>query len=236
MFIGEWFIQDKRRTKVLLSGAFMFLISFAIITPWVIRNYYALGGFIPVRSNFGLELIIGNNPYATGKTFITYADDPDSPAYNMHPNSSPKERAKLAEMGELAYMKEKQKIAVQWMKENPKKAAELTLNRFRLYWFPPTDAWTRSSPYRIYKSLIFCIIALWMFGEIFELLLFKHPYRWLLAASALGPCIIYLITHSDPRYRYPIFGLSTLLACNFLYRGWRFFRDIVKTRIVTEVA
>jgi hypothetical protein len=235
MFVGEWLFQAKRK-QVFMSGVFMFLVSLAFITPWIIRNYYAFGGFVPVRSNFGLELIIGNNPYATGKTFITYADDPDSPAYKMHPNSSLRERARLAEIGELAYMREKQKTAIQWMKDNPRRTLELTLNRFRLFWFTPKDAWTRTSPYRGLKSLIFCLIALWMFGELIELYLFQHPYKWLLVFAALGPSIIYIITHSDPRYRYPIFGLSTLLAFNFLHRVWNFLKGLSKARIVTEAA
>jgi hypothetical protein len=202
----------------------------------MIRNYYALGGFVPVRSNFGLELAIGNNPNANGKTFITYADDPESPAYNMHPNSSPRERARLAQLGELAYMKEKQRLSIQWIKENPGRAAKLTLKRFRLFWFPPTDAWPRSSPFILYKSLIFSLIGLWMFGELLELMLFRHSSRWLLAAAVLGPSLVYLITHSDPRYRYPVFGLSTLLACSFLSRAWSFVRGMLKARIVTEGA
>lgn len=236
MFIAEWITQRGRRIQVFRAGLVMAMVTLTMITPWMIRNYYALGGFVPMRSNFGLELAIGNNPQANGKTFISYADDPDSPAYNMHPNSSPKERARVAQLGELAYMKEKQRAAIQWVKENPRKSAELTLTRFRLFWFPPTDAWPRSSPYSLYKSLFFCLIGMWMFGELFELLLFRHPTRWLLFAAVVGPSLIYMITHSDPRYRYPVFGLSVLLACNFFFRALRFVRELTRTRIVTETA
>jgi hypothetical protein len=236
MFIGEWVIQQGRRKEVALSGLLMFGISLVLVIPWGVRNYYALGGFIPIRSNFGLELAIGNNPQATGKTFITYADDPNSPAYNMHPNSSPKERNRLAQIGERAYMKEKQQMAVQWMKDNPGKAFKLTLTRFRLFWFPTKDAWPRSSAKSLYKSLIFSLIGLWMFGELFELLLFRHPTRWLLAAAVIGPSLIYMVTHADPRYRYPVFGLSTLLACSFLCRAWNFVMYMLRTRVVPEGA
>lgn|GEM_PF-1864702 len=230
MFFGEFVMQTGRRKEIILNGALIFAISLVMVTPWIIRNYYALGGFIPVRSNFGLELAIGNNPKATGKTFITSSDDPDSPAYNMHPNSSNKERARMTELGELAYMKEKQHQAVQWMKENPGRAAELVVKRFRLFWFPPIDEWTSASPYRLYKSLAFTLISLWMFIEVIKLFLFQHPYKWLLSAAVIGPSLIYMVTHADTRYHYPVFGLSLLFACNVTMWAWGFTRDVIRSR------
>jgi hypothetical protein len=234
IFASEWIIKRQQRRQIVTAGLAMTLLIAVMITPWVIRNYYALGGFIPVRSNFGLELAIGNNPQATGKTFITYADDPNSPAYNMHPNSSHKERARMTEIGELAYMREKQQMSVQWMKEHPGKTIELTLARFRYFWFPPEDEWPRSSNLRLYKSLFFSLIGLWMFGELMVLILSRHPRAWLLAAVVIGPSLIYMVTHADPRYRYPIFGLSTLLACNFCFRAYGLFKGMSRPKIATE--
>ncbi|HKX27553.1 MAG TPA: hypothetical protein VJ302_07670 [Blastocatellia bacterium] len=234
LFASEWIFKSHHRKRIVTAGLTMMAMVMIIITPWVIRNYYALGGFIPVRSNFGLELAIGNNPQATGKTFITYADDPNSPAYNMHPNSSNKERARMAEIGELAYMREKQHMAVQWMKEHPGKALELTLARFRFFWFPPEDEWPRSSNLRLYKSLFFSLIGLWMFGELTVLILSRHPRAWLLACFVIGPSLIYMVTHADPRYRYPVFGLSALLACHFCFRAYGLIRGLSGSKAIPE--
>ena len=46
------------------------LFTTLIIAPWTIRNYAVLGGFVPVKSQFGFTLWVGNNPYATGTTFV----------------------------------------------------------------------------------------------------------------------------------------------------------------------
>jgi hypothetical protein len=109
---------------------FAFLIAILMVSPWTVRNYYALGGFIPIRSNFGLELWIGNNPEATGHTHITPNPDiPDSPFSRLHPYLSPNEQTRLARLGELNYMKEKQKLTLDWIQHNPNRFLILTLKR-----------------------------------------------------------------------------------------------------------
>ncbi len=47
-----------------------FIIYVFIITalvPWVIRNYYVFNEFFIISTNDGINLLIGNNPYATGE-------------------------------------------------------------------------------------------------------------------------------------------------------------------------
>ena len=47
-----------------------------MLAPWIWRNSHALGGFVPLRSNFGLECTIGNNPVAiAGEQRILTAGD-----------------------------------------------------------------------------------------------------------------------------------------------------------------
>lgn len=225
MFIAESVSQCGSRKQVLLSGLVMLAVSLVFIAPWIARNYYALGGFIPVRSNFGLELLIGNNPYVTGK--IHTLEDPEDPFNRIHPLSNPQENARLLEVGERAYMREKQQMALHWIKENPGRFAALTLGRLAIFWFPPVDVWPPSSPGRLFKSLTFCLIGAGMLCGLFRLWLLKHPARGLFTAALLGSTIIYVIARVDPRYRYPVFGLSTLIACDFVFavgRYWFFTR------------
>lgn len=40
--------------------------AFAVILPWTIRNYLALGAVVPVQSNAGMVFWAGNNAHATG--------------------------------------------------------------------------------------------------------------------------------------------------------------------------
>jgi len=201
----------------MVGGLMMAGVMSMMVTPWALRNYVALGGFVPFRSNLGLELAIGNNRWANGSTYGTSHDDPGNPIMAMHPYASGDELARLIAQGELEYMQEKQRTALHWMRVNPGKTVELTVRRFRLFWFPPVDVWSRSSPARRLKAVAFSIIGLLALVELLRLAVVRHDRAWLLMAAAVGPSLIYLVTHVDPRYRYPVFGITTVLAAHLLY-------------------
>src|SRR5882762_4798041 len=62
-FLG-WLLWDERKqagpwVKHAAAALLLFTIGLA---PWTIRNYRVFGKFIVLRSNFGLELWLGNNP------------------------------------------------------------------------------------------------------------------------------------------------------------------------------
>ena len=216
MFLAELMGRQSLRKRVLKGGLLMLAVATVAISPWVIRNYLVFGHFIPLRSNLGLELMIGNNPLANGKTYITSADDPANPMMRMHPYASVEERERLIQMGEANYMNEKKRASLQWIRDNPQKAAGLTFRRFLLFWFPDADLWSPSTPQRSFKSLAFCSIGILFFCDLIRLLLLRHSTAWLFAGAIIGPSLIYMITHVDPRYRYPLFGLSLLLACDII--------------------
>jgi hypothetical protein len=43
------------------------LVAVAVVTPWLVRDRIALGIFVPIRSNFGEELWLGNRPGGPGR-------------------------------------------------------------------------------------------------------------------------------------------------------------------------
>ena len=49
--------------KLAMAALLVFTIG---LVPWTIRNYRVFGKFIVLRSNFGLELWLGNNPERYG--------------------------------------------------------------------------------------------------------------------------------------------------------------------------
>ncbi len=53
--------------KVLKFTAFIYLWISVVVLPWTFRNYLAFGGFALVSTNGGFNLLIGNNPHATGR-------------------------------------------------------------------------------------------------------------------------------------------------------------------------
>jgi 4-amino-4-deoxy-L-arabinose transferase-like glycosyltransferase len=63
-FWGAWLWyrlgrQGTRPERFVALAAFALVLS---VSPWFIRNYRVFHQFIPFRTNFGLELQIGNNP------------------------------------------------------------------------------------------------------------------------------------------------------------------------------
>jgi hypothetical protein len=67
----------------------------AVITPWTIRNYAALGRWVPIRTGAGVQFWIGNPPVSHGWL--------DQPAFAVHPYANPSERALMLQIGEPAY-------------------------------------------------------------------------------------------------------------------------------------
>ena len=121
--------------------------------PWTIRNYVVFHKFIPLRSNFGLELWLGNNP-----------EVPDSWTWWLHPNDDLEEAHKYARMTEIPYMEEKQREAWAFIRSHPADIARFALHRFSNHWLgiwdSPADLWP-TAPWYLKLTIIFsCVFAL----------------------------------------------------------------------------
>ena len=215
MVVAELAHAAGRRWQMLGRVGMLAAVVMLCIAPWTLRNYRVLGGWVPVRSNFGLELACGNNPLANGKTNVTHDASPAVPK-PAHPYTSPAALARLRELGELAYMKERQGEAIAWIAAHPTRFAELTLLRMQYYWFPSADIFPPGATRIDLKLAFFALTSLGCFGWLAYVFWRGWPYRWIVLALTLGPSISYLITHVDLRYRYPTFVLSAFFTCQLL--------------------
>jgi len=59
--------------RVLLETGLMLAVTTATILPWAVRNYLALGAFVPISTNGGITLFVGNNPWAVGGGAVEWA-------------------------------------------------------------------------------------------------------------------------------------------------------------------
>lgn len=214
MWLGELLVAAAKPRRLIASGVVITTLCLACLSPWMWRNYRALGGFVPVRSNFGLELWVGNNPWANGKSFGTTVSDPNHLLMRIHPFANDAERKRLKELGELAYMREKEAMALQWIEQHPREFIGLCFRRLQIFWFPPEDMWDPCTGWRRLRPWFFSLVSVGAIAGLLRLFWIRHPYRWLLFGSLVGPTLAYLITHVDMRYRYPIIGLSVLLGCD----------------------
>jgi hypothetical protein len=201
------------------------------IVPWTARNYAAFGHFVPIKSNFGLELWLGNNPDV--KIIWTWWRSPASDAT---------ESGELHRLGEIAYMHERQTQAVQFIKAHPATFLDWSFDRFvdtwTAMWDCRVDPWVtalQAGTAYAYFSSIFSLLAL------LGLLLARRAgalqtlSRKIVRAENIAPLsvtmllfpVTYYITHSAVRYRHPIDPVMTILAVYAVaYAYGRFHRRV----------
>ncbi|GAB6876275.1 ArnT family glycosyltransferase [Thermaerobacter litoralis] len=101
--LGAWRTPGTWR-RILAGTAAVTLGTVLVVAPWTIRNYVALGAFIPVSTNGGVNLWQGNNPAANG-AFFWPTDPAENPLLTVE---SQVERDRLG-----------RRLALQWIRENP---------------------------------------------------------------------------------------------------------------------
>ncbi len=226
MLVAEFVWTNAPRRRVFAGGVAVVAISLLCASPWMVRNYFSLGGFVPLRSNFGLELWFGNRDDGPGHSNIDWSD-PDMSNKLRHPHPNGAECQKLKDMGEIAYMKSRQAEAMDWIRANPGRFAELTLLRVRMFWFPGRELFNNYSLWTKAKIAGYGTISVLMFLGLIRLAWVRNGAAPLLAAALFGATFIYLITHVELRYRLPIHALSGLLAADFAWAlvlgSWRLF-------------
>jgi len=195
-----------RRTAVVSVVAFC-----ATLAPWVLRNEAVFHGKVFLRSNFGLELWLGNNP-----------EVPVSCACWLHPSHQMDERAKFLAQGELAYMQEKQRLAMNFISSHPSDTLRFMYHGFMETWTgfgdSFTDIWAgRNTPLRIMLLFNYSFTILSLFG-----LLLARRALPLLSLPLLNLIVVfpavYYVCHTDPRYRQPIEPVMVLLMAYAIVR------------------
>jgi hypothetical protein len=205
-FLG-WLVWEARKAAApWAKPAAAALLVFAIaLVPWTIRNYRVFGKFIVLRSNFGLELWLGNNPDVT-----------DTSAEWQHPNTNFAEGEKYKRMGEIAYMADKEHEAFAFMRTHPGKTLNLMFRRFISHWLAfsdsPADVWENGSIYSKSFLILNCLLAvLCLLGA-----LYVHrsgdPEAFLFAMVLLVFPLVFYLTHASMRYRFPVDPIMLILA------------------------
>jgi hypothetical protein len=199
----------------LLEPAAALAIAILCCVPWTIRNYAVFHRFVPLRSNFPLELYIGNNE--------NYDDQ-----HPHYPGMVTKDREtwRYIKMGETPFMDEEMRKAKKFIFAHPRVEAILFYDRFIAFWggipnpidkFIQTDSW-------LVRSLILCAMLSGI-GALAGLLLLiwkRSDYAFPLAIYPIVFPFLYYITHTSLRYRHPIDPetlLLTAIACGAVFRA-----------------
>jgi hypothetical protein len=170
------------------------LVAALVVCPWIIRTWYVVGAIVPVRSNFGEELWLGNHEGGSGRI------DP-----RLGPAASPVERERYRRVGEVTYLRQRRAEAVRFIRESPARFCRLILYRFRYWWFASGE----SAPIFVFYRLL-TVLSL---GGILVALIKLGATRLLtlLGAILIYP-LVYYATDVYARYRYPIEPFLMLFA------------------------
>ena len=206
-FLLAWLVIPRWKSgwhSLALSARAVLIFVLALL-PWTIRNYYAVDGWVFVKSNFGLELWLGNNPAV--KEIYTP---------KLHPASDRGQLIALILNGEPNYNREKQQEAMAFIKAHPRIFVKNTAARFLDTWAATYDS--RVEPWIVALHLSradvwFCSI---FSGLALAGLILALRANWM-NSLPLAMCLIllpipYYITHTALRYRHPIDPYMTIFA------------------------
>jgi hypothetical protein len=174
-------------------------ISLACV-PWPWRNCQSLGGLFFMRSNFGLELRMGNHEGA-GATLELSARG----GTERHPRNSEDEARKVQRLGELEYMRQAGREAAAWIRSHPLAFLRLTGLRFVQFWLGPID----DRPVAIGTTVLTLLAAV---GAWRARPLLSVPRRAAIVIPLLTFPVVYYLVGYEARYRQPVDGLLLLLA------------------------
>jgi hypothetical protein len=95
-----------------------------LVSPWLVRNALVFERFIPMRSNFGVELLQGNNPVGSVRQSVN----------SVHPWTHKEELKQYRELGEVEYTRRALKRAVQYIRQHPRVTAIRVAQRVYVTW------------------------------------------------------------------------------------------------------
>jgi len=192
-FFWLWLWLGYRRrgrscTRMLFASL---AICVLVLLPWTIRNYLAFHRLFPVRDNFGLELWVGVE-LGSGK--------PGAAITRLFPRDFPlSDPTEYNRLGELAFMESRSRLAMQYIRENPREYLRLVAIRCFRFWSEPPG-----TPWMMISALAWLGALLAMLRKRLDAL----PYLVVLVSFPL----VYYITHTFPTYRHPIEPVMLLLA------------------------
>jgi hypothetical protein len=194
----------------------MFIVgTVVVVAPWTLRNYTAFDSFVPISTNSGLNLLLGNNENAKPNS----GADVDIDRYRAMANGMNE-----AETDAFFFGK-----AVEYIKANKWHSVGLYVQKFFLYFGFGTEVSTSIESRPMYK-----VLMLLSYGPILILLLIRlsllgrfapNPQEVLFLSILLTSGLFFSFFFVRLRFRLPFDTLSVGVVAIFLSRIVQRFRD-----------
>jgi hypothetical protein len=199
------------------------LMNLLILSPWIWRNYLVFGRPL-LRSNFGLELKLGNNSGSEAYMQIHGRGKIEM----HHPIIKKDELEKYCKMGELAYTASARNKAEAFIRAHPYDFVQLTIQRILYFWLRDLDLskgleghfgiWSKKSAF---TTVIYILPLPFMLLGIVIALRGQRPAGVLICYLILFP-LVYYITHVRQRYPFPVEPVMLIFAAGGLAAGVKF--------------
>ena len=202
--LWTWY-KRRQGNRASFSGIVLALLFFiATIAPWLVRNYKTFGTFIFIRSNFGAELRLGNGPGADG-IWMSW----------VHPSQNVFEMRRYERMGETAYVAERRREAMDFIRADYRRFAWLSVKRFIYYWggLPRLSEIPALAPFKNSLFLATSVLAFWGLARAVR---HRRPGASLFLLLLLTYPTIYYFVFPHPRYRHPIEPELAILAVSLI--------------------
>ncbi len=215
-FTFVWFLWILRKDrKAILTMMAIFVVAGLIMLPWVVRNYYVFGKFIPFSTSGGSVLLQGNNRIVATDPELYGASvwDTEIPEYRDAIRAPNDEYERDAVAGRLAR---------QWIRENPDTWLSLFPKKFLRAWTPFLRPHVKAL-YRVGTLVswgpILLLFSLSFFPTLISSLRQGTP-AWLLHLGIAHYLAISLLFYGLSRYRHPIEPLCMILAAVTVEYVW----------------
>jgi 4-amino-4-deoxy-L-arabinose transferase-like glycosyltransferase len=203
LLIARLCYRNRQRGKSWALGAGLAaLMMLLVVSPWFVRNYRTFDRFIPFRSNFWLEMRVGN----TGDLSDIVPDW-------SHPSTSKAEMEEYRRLGELDYMASKRRQTLDFISAYPDAFVSLTVRRFFCVW---TGFWSlqlfHADPILILHAILTTTLTIFMVAGLIKAWRSDRALVMPYLLALLAFPLIYYITHSHAEYRHPIDTIIVVLV------------------------
>jgi len=170
------------------------------ILPWTIRNEVVLHAFVPITTNAGINIYMGNNPHAAA----------DWNGWYVAPGVEWQDGA-----GEVAADEQGKAEAFRYIRTHPARTAELSIQKLWHFWRPPYYGFRGASPAEQGFRLAWLIAYLGLLG-LTARGASQLRSRWRELAlpvwAVLGFSAATMLTHADARFRLPAVAMLLVFA------------------------
>jgi len=199
----------RRGEKWGLPALVAAVVLILVLLPWEARNYRTFDELVPLRDNLWMNIWLTNHGDASLFT----------PETSL-PSTNDAEAQEFSRVGELAYMAEKRRQAIDFIRSQPGWFAWMTFRRFLYTW---TGAWSLpQSPIAVHfdpdepfdpANVAFCTgLSALAFLGLRRAFVKGAETRWLYALLLTSFPLLYYFSISQMRYRHPIDPELVILA------------------------